>query len=43
VHFLGQYGGEATLFRLASQLESARPWSARVPPVTAGTEPPGMT
>jgi amidase len=43
VHFLGRYGDEATLFRLASQLESARPWSARVPQVTAGTEPPGMT
>jgi amidase len=36
VHFLGRYGDEATLFRLASQLESARPWPARVPPVTAG-------
>jgi amidase len=35
VHFLGRYGDEATLFRLAGQLESARPWSAQVPPVTA--------
>ena len=43
VHFLGRYGGEATLFRLASQLESARPWSERKPPVTTGTELPGMT
>lgn len=42
VHFLGRYGDEATLFRLAGQLESARPWSGRVPPVTAGTELPGM-
>ena len=42
VHFLGRYGDEATLFRLASQLESARPWSARVPPVTAGTRLPGI-
>jgi len=37
VHFLGRYGDEATMFRLAGQLESARPWSARRPPVSAGT------
>ncbi len=41
MHFLGRYGDEATLFRLAGQLESARPWSAREPPVTAGAAPPG--
>jgi amidase len=35
VHFLGRYGDEATLFRLAAQLEDARPWGARVAPVTA--------
>jgi amidase len=43
VHFLGRYGDEATLFRLASQLETARPWPARMPPITAGTRTPGMT
>ena len=41
VHFLGRYGDEATLFRLAGQLEAARPWprcapsSASVPAVPA--------
>ena len=43
VHFLGRYGDEATLFQLASQLESARPWPERIPPVTTGGERPGMT
>ena len=35
VHFLGRFGDEATLFRLAAQLETARPWLGRRPPVTA--------
>ena len=35
VHFLGRFGDEATLFRLASQLEAARPWTDRLPPVHA--------
>ena len=35
VHFLGSFGDEATLFRLAGQLEAARPWTSRRPPVHA--------
>jgi amidase len=33
MHFVGRYGDEATLFRLASQLEKAIPWFDRVPPI----------
>ncbi len=35
VHFLGRFGREDVLFRLAAQLEAARPWSGRTPPVSA--------
>lgn len=33
VQFAARFGDEATLFRLAAQLEQARPWRARLPPL----------
>jgi amidase len=33
--FSAKFGDEATLFRLAAQLEQARPWNNRLPPVCA--------
>jgi Asp-tRNA(Asn)/Glu-tRNA(Gln) amidotransferase A subunit family amidase len=35
IHFIGRFGDEATLFRMAAQLEAARPWADRRPPVSA--------
>ena len=35
VQFATPYGDEATLFQLAAQLETARPWVGRVPSINA--------
>jgi len=35
-HFIAPFGEEALLFRLAAQLENARPWSEQKPAVWAG-------
>ena len=34
VHFAGHFGDEATLFRLAGQLEQVSPWIDRKPPIS---------
>jgi len=36
VHFGGRYGEDATILRLASQIEKAMPWQDKRPPVVAG-------
>ena len=33
MQFVGRFGDEATLFRLAGQLERAKPWEGKMPPI----------
>jgi amidase len=33
IQFVGRFGDEATLFRLAGQLEQAQPWAERTPQI----------
>ena len=42
VMFSAPFGGEATLFRVAGQLEAARPWFHRVPNAPAMTMAPAV-
>ena len=35
IQLAARYGDEGTIFRLAAQMESERPWAGRRPPVSA--------
>ena len=40
IQFAAPYGDEATLFRLAAQLEAAEPWAGRRPPIATSRRQP---
>ena len=42
VQFVGRFGDEATLFRLAGQLERAQPWMQRRPPLASSPVPQAL-
>ena len=39
VMFAGRYGDEATLLRIAAQIEQVRPWAQHLPQIASGTIP----
>lgn len=39
VHLMGRFGDEATLLRLAGQVEEVRPWTTRWPAVSGVHHP----
>ncbi len=39
VQLAARFGEEATIFRVAAQLEEARPWAARLPPLVRAASP----
>ena len=41
VQVAARFGDEATLFRLAAELEAACPWADRAPPLVGATAVPG--
>lgn len=41
VQLVGRAGGEAELLRVCAQLEAARPWTGRTPPIWAGSATTG--
>jgi amidase len=40
IQFAGRFGDEATLFRIAAELEKAVPWPSRRPPIHVAQREP---